>query len=115
MHQSGTSRPGMTRRTKKNDFSETIATDWYKTSDTVTDGTIMTRTRTREAVTIMTIVIIEITPPAIIGEERINGNTMKTGAGKDTGTTDAIIKNETLEKRIVGKRQWITNESQIEA
>ena len=102
MHQSGTSRPGMTRRTKKNDFGETIATDRYKMSDLVTDGTIMTRTGAREAATITAIVIIEITPPAMIGEERINGKTMKTGAGKDTGTTDAIIKMEHSERGLSG-------------
>ena len=81
----------------------------------MTDRMIMTRTGAREAATITAIVIIEITPPAIIGEERINGETMKTGAGKDTGTTDAIIKNGMLGKRIVGNRQRITNESRTEA
>ena len=115
MHQSGTSRPETTGRTKKNDFGETIATDRYKTSDTMIDGMIMIGTGAREAATITMIVMIEITPLAIIGEERINGETMKIGAGKDTGTIDAIIKNRRLGKRIIRSWQRITNEGQIEA
>ena len=79
------------------------------------DGTIMTGTRMREAATITVIVMIEITPPAIIREERINGETMKTGAGKDTGTSDALIRNGMLRKRIVMSRPRNTNGSRIEA
>ena len=71
-----------------------IAIDRYKTSDTTIDGTIMTGTEMIEVRTITTIVMIEITPPATIGGERINGETMMIGAGKD-----AIIKNGMLEKR----------------
>ena len=75
----------------------------------------MTKTGAREATTITMIIIIGIIPPTMIGEERIHGKTIKSDAGKDTGTTNAIIKNGTLGKRIVGNRQRITNESRIEA
>ena len=104
MQQSDTSKPGTTKKTKKNDFGETIATDRYKTPDTAIDGTIMTGTGMIEAGTITTIVMIEITPPATIGGERINGETMMISTDKDIRTTDAIIKNRTLEKRSVGNR-----------
>ena len=51
----------------------------------------MIGTRTREAATIAIIVMIEITPPTIINKERSSGDTMKTGADKDSGTTDTLI------------------------
>ena len=92
-----------------------IATDQYKTSDIEIGGTIMTETGMIEAGTITTIVMIKITPLATIGGERSNGETMMIGTGKDIGTTDAITKNGTLEKRSVENRRRITNGSQIEA
>ena len=87
----GISRPGTTEKTKTNNFDVTIDTGWCKTSDIVTDGTTMIGTRTREAATIAIIVMIEITPPTIINKERSSGDTMKTGADKDSGTTDTLI------------------------
>ena len=68
-----------------------------------------------EAGTITTIVTIKITPPATIGGERSNMETMMIGAGKDIGTIDAMIKNGTLGKRRVENRRRITNRSRIEA
>ena len=102
----------MIGKTKKNDFGETIATDWCKTSDTLIVRTIMIGTGKREAATITTIVMIEITLLAIISEERSNGGTMKTGIDKDIGTINALIRNGTLGKMIIGSRQRSTNESQ---
>ena len=104
MHQSGTSKPGTTEKTNKNDFGEMIAIDRYKTSDTTTNGRIMIGTGMIKARTITKIVMIEITRPAKIRGETINRETMMIGTGKDIGTTDAIIKNGTLEKRSVGNR-----------
>ena len=75
----------------------------------------MIGTGKREAATITTIVMFEITPPAIIGEERSNGETMKTDDGKDTETTDALIRNGAFGKRIVGSQQKSTDGSRIEA
>ena len=93
----------------------TIVIDQYKMLDIVTDGMTTMVTRTREAVTITMIGMIEITLPATIDEERSNGETMKTGAGKVTGTTDALKRNGILGKRILGSRQKNTNESWTEA
>ena len=60
----------------------------------------MTGTGMIVAGTITVIVMIKITPPATIGGERINGETMMIGASKGIRRTDAIIKNGMLGKRI---------------
>ena len=59
--------------------------------------------------------MIEITPLAIIKEERSNRETMRTSTVKVTRTTDVLTRNGTLSKRIVRCRQRNTNESRIEA
>ena len=69
----------------------------------------------REAATITTIIIIKITPPAIIDEERSNEETMRSGDDKVTGATKALIRNGMLRKRIVMSRPRNTNGSRIEA
>ena len=71
----------------------------------------MTRTGMREDTTITMIGMIETTPPTTIDEESSSGETMKTGADKVTGTTDALTRNETLRKRIIGSQQRSTNGS----
>ena len=81
----------MTGKTKTTGFGLMIVTDRYKTLDIVTDGTIMIGTRMKEAATITTIFTIEITPPTIIGGERINRENMKIGADKDIGTPETHI------------------------
>ena len=64
-------------------------------------------TSMREVITM--IGMLEIIPPAIVGEERSIGETMKTGTGKVTETTNALTRNETLGKKIVESRQRSTN------
>ena len=92
-----------------------IVTDQHKTLDIVTAETIMIGTGMKETMTLTTIVMIGITPPVIIDEERSNRETMRTGAIKVTRTTNVLTRNGTLSKRIVRFWQRNTNESQIEA
>ena len=108
-------RLGPTGTTKKNGSGVTTGIDQYRTLDIVTDGMTTIRTGMREAATITMISMIKITSPTTIDDERSNGETMKTSVGKVTGTTDALTRNETHGKRVIGSWPRSTNRSRTEA
>ena len=84
-------------------------------SDTMIEGMLMTGMGTIGIEIITVTDMITITLQATTGGEKILEETTKTDTDRVTRTTDILIRNETLGKRIVGSRQRNTNRSRIGA